>query len=173
MTALADWESVALNERRVYIVFDSDVMEKSAVYGALARLKLLLEARRATVLVVYLPAGDGAAKTGLDDYIAAGHSVDDLLSYAAPELRRPPQDARASPYSANGRGIVWNKPTSDGSVPVPLANFDARITADIIADDGVEATRTFQMEATLKGQTARFNVPASRFAAMSWPVENL
>jgi hypothetical protein len=46
-TALPDWEYVALNERRVYIVFDSDVMEKKEVYSALVRLKALLEARGA------------------------------------------------------------------------------------------------------------------------------
>ena len=48
-TALADWESIALNERDVYIVFDSDVMTKSSVYGALVRLKGFLERRGARV----------------------------------------------------------------------------------------------------------------------------
>jgi hypothetical protein len=44
-TALGDWESVALNGREVYIVFDSDVMEKPDVYAALVRLKAFLESR--------------------------------------------------------------------------------------------------------------------------------
>ena len=43
--ALADWEYIALNDREVYIVFDSDVMTKPAVYQALVRLKAFLEAR--------------------------------------------------------------------------------------------------------------------------------
>src|SRR5207237_7757334 len=47
--ALADWEMVALKERRVYIVFDSDVMLKPAVHQALARLKAFLESRGAQV----------------------------------------------------------------------------------------------------------------------------
>src|SRR5262249_39003112 len=34
--ALPDWEYIALNDREVYIVFDSDVMLKSAVHTALA-----------------------------------------------------------------------------------------------------------------------------------------
>jgi hypothetical protein len=46
-TALADWESIALNNRKVYIVFDSDVMEKKEVYQALVRLKSFLESRGA------------------------------------------------------------------------------------------------------------------------------
>jgi len=45
--ALPDWESVALNKRQVYIVFDSDVMQKRAVYSALVRLKKFLESRGA------------------------------------------------------------------------------------------------------------------------------
>jgi len=43
--ALTDWEYIALNNREIYICFDSDVMTKSAVHQALARLKTFLEAR--------------------------------------------------------------------------------------------------------------------------------
>ncbi len=43
--ALSDWDYIALNDREVYIVFDSDVMQKPAVYQALARLKAFLESR--------------------------------------------------------------------------------------------------------------------------------
>src|SRR5215207_7559206 len=44
-TALPEWESVALNDREVYIIFDSDVMLKQEVHAALARLKAFLEVR--------------------------------------------------------------------------------------------------------------------------------
>lgn len=86
-TALADWEAIALNDRPVYLVFDSDVMTKPAVHNALARLKAFLASRGADVLIVYLPAGPGGAKQGLDDFFAAGHSVDDLLALASSEMR--------------------------------------------------------------------------------------
>lgn len=42
--ALPDWEVIALNNREIYLVFDSDVMTKPAVHQALARLKAFLEA---------------------------------------------------------------------------------------------------------------------------------
>ena len=42
---LPDWDYVALNDRRVYIVFDSDVMLKPGVYKALVGLKAVLEGR--------------------------------------------------------------------------------------------------------------------------------
>jgi hypothetical protein len=44
--ALSEWEYVALNNaRRVFIVFDSDVMLKPGVHEALRRVKALLESR--------------------------------------------------------------------------------------------------------------------------------
>jgi hypothetical protein len=100
-TALADWDSVALNGRAVYIAFDSDVMEKRGVAAALARLKPFLESRKATVKLIYLPSGKHGEKFGLDDYIAhqkvAGRSDtkirDALLGMATSELRKPPAEA--------------------------------------------------------------------------------
>ncbi len=44
-TILADWNYVALNGRRVYVVFDSDVMLKPGVHKALVGLKAFLEGR--------------------------------------------------------------------------------------------------------------------------------
>ena len=89
--ALADWESVALNGRQVYIVFDSDVMQKRAVHAALERLKAFLESRSATVSLIYLPLGMNGAKQGIDDYLAAGGSVGQLFALARSELIEFPE----------------------------------------------------------------------------------
>ena len=43
--ALPEWEHIALNDRRVYVVFDSDVMLKSQVHGAMSRLVEFLEVK--------------------------------------------------------------------------------------------------------------------------------
>jgi len=53
--ALADWEFIALNGREVCICFDSDVMTKSAVHTAMARLRDFLDLRGAHVRFIYLP----------------------------------------------------------------------------------------------------------------------
>ncbi len=75
------FDSVALEGRRVFVVFDSDVMTKPEVREALSRLVAALEGRGADVFVVYLPdSGDG--KTGVDDYLSAGHTVADLRGLA-------------------------------------------------------------------------------------------
>ncbi len=107
-TVLAAWEYVALEGRKVYIVYDSDVMENRQVYSALCRQKGFQESRKANVALIYLPPGEGGTKQGVDDYLAAGHSVEDLLSHATTELRRqPPQEEEPShPYRATPGGLV-------------------------------------------------------------------
>lgn len=101
--ALPDWETIALNGRTTYIVFDSDVMLKPEVHSALGRLKAFLESRHANVALIYLPAGDGAVKVGLDDFLASGKTVDDLIALASPTLRPLHQDEEAGP-SGSERG---------------------------------------------------------------------
>jgi hypothetical protein len=174
-TALADWESIALKDRVVYIVFDSDVMTKVSVHQALARLKAFLEGRHAHVQLIYLPSGPGGAKVGLDDFLAAKHTRDDLLALATTELQPAPgDDARAgSPYRETPAGLVWERPTANGTVATPLTNFRARIVAQVVEDDGAEPRRLFEIEGALGGRTPHFGLAASAFSAMNWPTEQL
>lgn len=95
LTALAEWEYIALKNRRGIIVFDSDVSTKAPVHEAMRRLRAFLEHRGASVEIVYLPAGEGGTKVGVDDFLVAGNSVDDLLALATSELRPPPEVAEA------------------------------------------------------------------------------
>jgi hypothetical protein len=55
LVAVADWEQIALNDRVVFLVFDSDAWQNSSVHAALRRLKAFLEAKGAVVWIVYLP----------------------------------------------------------------------------------------------------------------------
>ena len=80
--ALPDWKDIRLRDREVVIAFDSDVMTKPSVAGALARLTTWLDYRGARVRHVTLPDLDGGAKCGLDDYLAAGHTADELRELA-------------------------------------------------------------------------------------------
>jgi Domain of unknown function (DUF3854) len=63
--ALPDFDALALRGRRVFIVFDADVMVKPAVHQSLVRLKPYLEAKGAEVRVIYLENGD------LEDHFSA------------------------------------------------------------------------------------------------------
>lgn len=174
-TVLPAWEYVALEGRRVYVVFDSDVMVKAQVHAALERLKGFLEGRGAEVRVIYLPHGEGGKKQGVDDFFVAGHSVGDLLGYATADLREPPGGGEDSSeqYIATPGGIVWNKPSRHGTTPTPLTSFTAEIVGDIVEDDGVEERHSFEIEVRLGERQRRFEVPASRFGSMNWVAENL
>lgn len=81
---LSCFDHVALRRRDVFVIFDSDVMVNDQVQMALERIIGGLEDRGARVLVVYLPDGPSGAKVGLDDYFAAGGTVEDLWSMARP-----------------------------------------------------------------------------------------
>lgn len=138
LTALADWEGVALNGRQVYVVFDSDVMVKPEVHQALARLKAFLESRGAQVALVYLPPGEGGAKVGLDDYLAAGHSVADLLALATPGLRAPATTVAMAPIPAGEGPNTRTPPDLDAlrqraepilAAPDPLEVFGTAVRA--------------------------------------------
>jgi Domain of unknown function (DUF3854) len=83
---LGDWEHVALKNgadegREVYIAFDSDVMRKPEVQDAFDRLSGFLHRRGARVGFILLPEGQHGTKVGLDDFFAAGGSVEELWSY--------------------------------------------------------------------------------------------
>ncbi len=92
LTVLPDWEHVALAERQVNIVFDSDAASNPQIQKALERLKNWLRFKKATVDVVYLPRSEDG-KHGVDDYLAAGHTMVDLeglLQAPRPELKPAP-----------------------------------------------------------------------------------
>ncbi len=74
-----DLDELPLTDRIVYIVFDSDVIDKEQVGRAVQRLASVLTRRGAKVRVMRLPDGPGGEKVGLDDYIAAGGQVGDHL----------------------------------------------------------------------------------------------
>ncbi len=175
--ALADWDSIALNGREIYLVFDSDVMQKRQVHQALARLKAYLESRHARVLVIYLSPESDGSKVGLDDYFAAGGTAEGLLKLASPDLKPLPAES-------GGRRVVGNyyeedgqtfllKATRDGEISVPLGNFTARIVADTTLDDGVEQRREFQIQAALGSRVVSFSLPSSAFAGMNWPTDRI
>ena len=77
-----DFDSFALRGRRVFIAYDSDVMIKDGVRRALAEFSTLLQQRGAEVKLVYLPSQSNSAKVGLDDYFAAGGTVEELAAHA-------------------------------------------------------------------------------------------
>jgi hypothetical protein len=172
--ALSDFESVALNGRAVYIAFDSDAWTKPSVAMALRRLRDFLAGRGADVHVIRLPAGPGGVRTGLDDYLAGGHTVDDLLDLVTDEVPGPgPQEPSEAVYQSRPIGLVHVRVTRDGTVEDQLTNYGARIIADISEDDGAEVRRFFEIEATLGARIRTFRIGAAEFGTMVWATQHL
>ena len=78
----ACFDHVRLEGREVLVAFDSDCMTKAGVQEALEALVRALEGRGALVRVVYLPDAPDGSKQGLDDFLAAGGTVREVLALA-------------------------------------------------------------------------------------------
>jgi len=78
------------------------------------------------------------------------------------------------PYTVSAGCICKIRWDSKGNVTYePLCNFDAKVTEEILLDDGAEAARAFIITGRLAdGKTLpSCRIPASRFAGMSWVTE--
>ncbi len=82
--ALECFDHLNLDGRLVYDVPDADYRTNTGVQKALALRVAFLESRGATVLVVSVPEVNGDPHAGLDDFIAAGGDLDELVRNAAP-----------------------------------------------------------------------------------------
>ena len=98
LTILPDWEWVHLKEgRRVFIVFDSDIILKQQVALAMNRMGAMLSRMGAEVAYTRLPSGEGGTKVGADDFLAAGGKLDGIIALSA-------EDPPKSPSSTEGGG---------------------------------------------------------------------
>ena len=84
------WDRIPLEDRRAVIAFDSDARSNPNVHGATARLAAYLRQRGARVQFLELPQDHG--KVGVDDYLAGGHTLEDLWQLVADELAPLPAE---------------------------------------------------------------------------------
>ena len=107
-TLLADFDHIAFEGREVRLIYDSDVMTKPLVRQALKRLTEHLQRKKALVTEVFLPPGpDG--KVGVDDWLAQGHTVEDLEALV--EAPRPqPQPAPPSIEILDNPPVIMRRP---------------------------------------------------------------
>src|SRR5262249_43571506 len=88
---LPDWGHVALNDRLVYVVFDSDMYLKEGVEAALQALYAFLRSKQARPGLVRWPEEYRRAKVGVDNFFAEGHSLDELIAMIPPIGPLPPR----------------------------------------------------------------------------------
>jgi hypothetical protein len=84
ITVSSDFDSIALNNRMVYLVPDSDYATNPSVSQAVKRLAEYLKRKKANVSIVLLPMGKDGSKIGADDFLVGGHTVAELKVLAVP-----------------------------------------------------------------------------------------
>ncbi|MDP2989686.1 MAG: DUF3854 domain-containing protein, partial [Kiritimatiellota bacterium] len=172
ITVLADFDYIAWKDRIIYFCFDSDIITKQAVHRALQRLREHLERHGAAVRVLYLPAGPKGEKVGVDDYLAQGHSLEELvtLEKAGDMVKTTLRERSVDTYIVENGAICWIKKDRDGNVTIPLCNFTARAIEDVVRDNGLENTRFFKMAGQLHSGAALppTDVPAGSFQSLGW-----
>jgi hypothetical protein len=171
----ADFDQVALNSRVVYIVFDSDIIEKEQVQKAMTRLAAILKQREAQVKVVHLPPGADGAKTGADDFLYQGHTLQDIMNLG--QLPEEQNKELERVFESVLRDIKHNRMyaqtyDNDGNEKsiFPLTNFFAKVTHEIIRDDGQTKTRFFRLFGQCEDGSLlpQIDVPAESFDSLSW-----
>lgn len=185
-TLNADLAALPWSGRPVFVCFDSDAAHNPDVGRAEAALVKVLRGRGAVVRVVRLPAEPDGRKNGLDDFLAR-HGPDALRRLIE---QRDERSAPARPTPTRGvltesgyldefgttvRCLTEFDPDSEDGVRVTrrevLANFVARISEEVVTDDGTETTRAFAVTLHQPERTpVTISVPVERFAALDWVV---
>lgn len=173
---LDDLAGLPWRGRVVYIVFDSDVVQKRDVQRAEAALARALTDLGAVVFLVRIPAAEGGEKLGIDDYLVrqddpAG-ALRGLFAQAV-SFEETVRRVEAGPYRVQEGRIIREVTNRDGTVEVALCNFTARIVEEVVRDDGSgELTIVYAIEGE-RGPTGlpRVQVSADQFSSMNWPAE--
>jgi predicted P-loop ATPase len=124
---LPDWDQVALNDRLIYVVYDSDIYTKPNVQSALDALYRLLRSRGARPGLVQWPEHYRQAKMGADDFFAQGHTLEDLVAMVPP---MGPLPARATAQAKDPRAVTGLKEDKSHNLRPILFNILEVLTHD-------------------------------------------
>lgn len=102
-------------------------------------------------------------------------AMKELDVIAAQVVDTPPADPIdiLDSYRAEADGIYWDKPGPNGTTPVRLTNFVARIVEVVEIDDGAVQLRLFEIDVEMGGVVRRLTVAAPSFASMNWVLEQI
>jgi len=86
---------------------------------------------------------------------------------------KEPVSLPAPQYKTEPEGLFWKQPTRNGFCWTPITNFLARVTREIVKDDGAETRIVIELEAAQRGRKVAGQVTPASFAALRWPSELL
>ncbi len=139
-TLLADWDYIALRDRTAYLAFDSDIVEKPQVKQALQRLSQHLTNKQSKLLVIHLPSGSNG-KVGVDDYLADGHTLDDLKTLVEPYQPDIEEETIRRPYLYSEDRLYLQIRGFDGQMTFAyLDKGQVRFTAQVSVGNGRSVT---------------------------------
>ena len=129
----------------------------------------VLTKRKATVKFVDLPFDCGV--NGVDDLLATWGAPKVLELFNSPVAAAQLQVVLPTQFDARPTGLFRIIQKGERLSEIQLTNFCASIKTNICLDDGLETKREFEIQADVQGGSFRFTLPASKFAAMDWPIE--
>lgn len=153
VTELADWDRIAIKNRRIYIVFDSDVMVKPQVKDALRRLAAMLRRRGAKEVLPVVLHQDGKEKIGLDDFFAGGGTVSEMRGCTDPDI------LAATQVITNNRGLADVAADTmaamvAANIPPTLFVRDSQLVRVETSEQGMVRI-AHESHASLRGRAAR------------------
>lgn len=104
-TTIPCFHDIALNNRAVYIAFDSDSKEKQTVFKQARELMNRLELKGARCLFVGIPEGPNGEKQGPDDYLRNGGTIEGLQSYVVTHPK-PPREIPKAPDAPDPQKVA-------------------------------------------------------------------
>ena len=146
---IADLGRILWKDRKVFVVFDTNVHTNDSVKWARKGIARELATRGAGVQFVNLPEDCGV--NGIDDLLAAWGPARVLelfetsVSGARLHIVLPPQ------FQSRPEGMFRVTTKGEQLSQVQLSNYRAAITTNIRLDDGVETRREFEIESELMG----------------------
>src|SRR5262249_13217736 len=137
------------------------------------RFGRFLEGRGANVRFAIPRPSQNGLNLSIDKQLKADATPDLILNAIESEGYWAPTQPDESivtlnPYVVIQDAVFKSILTKDGEKLVQLSNFDARIVADIIQDDGIERRRFFDLQATIRGRVSQFRISPQEFEQLGW-----
>lgn len=76
---------------------------------------------------------------------------------------------RGGTYRATDEGLLY----TNGDFILPLTNFDCRLLARVVVDDGATTRTLLELGATGPGGTSRFTLTAAEFTSLRWILDEV
>src|SRR5665213_969926 len=168
---ISDLNRITWTERKVFIVFDTNVRTNDSVNWARKGIARELGSRRAKVDFINLP--QDCRVNGIDDLLALWGPVRVLKLFESASSGTRLEVVQTPQFQSRPEGLFRVVEKGNSLTETQLTNFTAEIAANIRLDDGVETKYEFAIAAELFGRRSEFVIPASEFAPMDWAIERL